>query len=156
MWHVLQSKIAKIGDVFAVILQRLGLLTKRASSDEPILKETSPSDSRVEREGIRVPYEGGTGQRRREKDPELARARRIELAEFQDRMLMTYGIDAIRDRFGRDVIPDAAIYGQAGESSSEYYRWRSGELRDGSGTQLNISQVLRSRTWPNRPPPSKK
>jgi hypothetical protein len=63
-------------------------------------------------------------------------------------MLDKFGVETIRDRFGVDRIPDAAIYRQAGEDKSEFYRWRTGQLPEGSPTQQNIESVLNATTLP--------
>ena len=89
--------------------------------------------------------------RRRTRDPELAVHRKALVEGFQRRMAERYGIEVIRERFGRDTIPATAIYSMAGEPGSEYYRWLTGQLRDGSPTQKNIESVLSADTLPRKP-----
>jgi hypothetical protein len=81
-------------------------------------------------------------------------ARNLRLvADYQRRMLDQYGPERIREAFGRDIIPDRAIYVEARTSSSVFYRWRSGQLSDDSDAHRNITAVLNSEKLPRKPPP---
>jgi len=87
------------------------------------------------------------------RDAELASRRMDLLAEFRKRMVDQFGLDAIRERFDKENIPDTAIYFTAGEPKSEFYRWRSGQVPNGSKTQQNIESVLNALTLPRKPKP---
>jgi hypothetical protein len=66
-------------------------------------------------------------------------------------MVDEFGVDGIRKGLGCDHISNAAIYFTAGESGPEFYRWRCGQLSDGSQTDLNILSVLKAARLPRRP-----